>query len=189
MTNILAAQSAEMRAKAETLLQQADWLLCESWNERMWSDGEPIDPSPTIDQAINGGLSWLETFCFLVFGEVSASLTFRILAVSREVADLYCRPTQLCHQRCETPIGDGRPAVKTGADRNVASTFDQIAGFRAVKVDLRGGVRRFWSAKRSSVSQDGVVGQRALLKSRSQGGAGAKLVAIKSTKARTFAGG
>jgi hypothetical protein len=22
----------------------------------MWSDGEPIDPSPTIDQAINGGL-------------------------------------------------------------------------------------------------------------------------------------
>ena len=41
MTNILAAQSAEVRAKAETLLQQADRLLCESWNERMWSDGEP----------------------------------------------------------------------------------------------------------------------------------------------------
>src|ERR1700753_508148 len=53
-TGILAAQSAEMRAKAETMLQQADRLLCESWNERMWSDGEPIDPSPTIDQAING---------------------------------------------------------------------------------------------------------------------------------------
>jgi hypothetical protein len=52
-----------MRAKAETLLQQADRLLCESWNERMWSDGEPIDPSPTIDQAINGGFSWLEIRC------------------------------------------------------------------------------------------------------------------------------
>jgi hypothetical protein len=63
MTNILAAQSAEMRVKAETLLQQADRLLCESWNERMWSDGEPIDPSPTIDQAINGGFSWLEIRC------------------------------------------------------------------------------------------------------------------------------
>ena len=37
MTNILATQSAEMRAKAETMLQQADRLLCESWNERMWS--------------------------------------------------------------------------------------------------------------------------------------------------------
>jgi len=51
MTGILAAQSAEMRAKGEALIQQADKLLCESWNERMWSDGEPIDPSPTIDQA------------------------------------------------------------------------------------------------------------------------------------------
>jgi hypothetical protein len=60
MTGILAAQSAEMRAKADTMLQQADRLLCESWNERMWSDGEPIDPSPTIDQAINGGFPWLE---------------------------------------------------------------------------------------------------------------------------------
>jgi hypothetical protein len=55
MTNILAAQSAEMRAKGEAMIQQADKLLCESWNERMWSDGEPIDPSPTIDQAVNGG--------------------------------------------------------------------------------------------------------------------------------------
>ena len=63
MTNILAAQSAEMRAKAETMLQQADRLLCESWNERMWSDGEPIDPSPTVDQAINGGYPWLEIEC------------------------------------------------------------------------------------------------------------------------------
>jgi hypothetical protein len=50
MTNILAAQSVEMRTKAEAMLQQADRLLCESWNERMWADGEPIDPSPTIDQ-------------------------------------------------------------------------------------------------------------------------------------------
>jgi hypothetical protein len=55
MTTILAAQSAELRAKSETLLKQADRLLCESWNERMWADGAPIDRSPTIEQAINGG--------------------------------------------------------------------------------------------------------------------------------------
>src|ERR1700722_17182301 len=60
---ILAAQSAEMRAKGEALIQQADKLFCESWNERMWSDGEPIDPSPTIDRAINGGFAWLEIQC------------------------------------------------------------------------------------------------------------------------------
>jgi putative SOS response-associated peptidase YedK len=29
----------------------------------MWSDGEPIDPSPTIDQAVNGGFPWLEIRC------------------------------------------------------------------------------------------------------------------------------
>ena len=63
MTTIRAAPSAEARAKGEALIKQADRLLCESWNERMWSDGEPIDPSPTIDQAINGGFAWLEIQC------------------------------------------------------------------------------------------------------------------------------
>jgi len=62
-TGILAAQSVEMRAKGAALIQQADRLLCESWNERMWSDGDPIDPSPTVDQAINGGFPWLEIQC------------------------------------------------------------------------------------------------------------------------------
>ena len=65
MSNMLAAQSSEMRAKGEAMIQQADRLLCESWNERMWSDGEPIDPSPTIDQAVNGGFPWLEIRCAL----------------------------------------------------------------------------------------------------------------------------
>src|SRR3981189_3056396 len=50
-------------AKAGTMLRQADRRLCESWNERMWSDGEPIDPSPTIDQAIKGGFPWLKIQC------------------------------------------------------------------------------------------------------------------------------
>ena len=63
MTNILAAQSAETRAKGEAMIQTADKLLCESWNERMWADGEPIDPSPSIDHAINGGFPWLEIEC------------------------------------------------------------------------------------------------------------------------------
>src|SRR3979411_2185211 len=63
MTNILAAQSVEMRAKAEPMLPQDDKLLYELWSERMGADGEPIDPSPTIDQAVNGGFPWLEIRC------------------------------------------------------------------------------------------------------------------------------
>lgn len=63
MTTILAAQSAEARAEGEALIRRADKLLCESWNERMWADGGPIDPSPTIDQALNAGCPWLEIEC------------------------------------------------------------------------------------------------------------------------------
>jgi phage FluMu protein Com len=63
MTGILAAQSDELRAKGDALIRQADRLLAESWNERMWADGEPIDPSPTVDQAINGGYPWLQIQC------------------------------------------------------------------------------------------------------------------------------
>jgi hypothetical protein len=41
MASIVAAQSAEMRARDGAMIQQADKLLCESWTERMWSDGGP----------------------------------------------------------------------------------------------------------------------------------------------------
>lgn len=63
MTTILATQSAAARAKGEALIREADKLLAESWNERMWANGGPIDPSLTVDQAINGGYAWLEIEC------------------------------------------------------------------------------------------------------------------------------
>jgi hypothetical protein len=63
MTTILAGQAADTRAKGEALIRQADKLLCESWNEKMWADGGPVDPSPMIDQAVNGGYGWLQIEC------------------------------------------------------------------------------------------------------------------------------
>jgi hypothetical protein len=63
VTLMLARQSDDLRAQGEALIREADKLACESWNERMWADGEPIDPSPTVDQAINGGFPWLEIEC------------------------------------------------------------------------------------------------------------------------------
>jgi hypothetical protein len=63
MTRIFAERSAEKRREGEALIREADKLSCESWNEKMWSDGGPIDPSPTIDQAINGGFPFLEIKC------------------------------------------------------------------------------------------------------------------------------
>ena len=52
-----------MRAAGEAMIREADDLLCQSWNERMWPDGEPVDPSPTVDQAINGGYPGLKIAC------------------------------------------------------------------------------------------------------------------------------
>jgi hypothetical protein len=63
MTKIFAERAAEKRRLGEALIREADNLACQSWNERMWSDSGPIDPSPTIDQAINGGFPWLEIEC------------------------------------------------------------------------------------------------------------------------------
>jgi hypothetical protein len=65
MTHIFAERAAEKRREGEALIREADNLACQSWNEKMWSDGGPIDPSPTIDQAINGGyrLHWPSLYC------------------------------------------------------------------------------------------------------------------------------
>jgi hypothetical protein len=63
MTKIFAERSAEKRREGEALIREADDLACQSWNEKMWSDGGPVDPSPTVDQAINGGFPWLEIEC------------------------------------------------------------------------------------------------------------------------------
>ena len=60
MTGILSERAAEKRRIGAALMREADVLACQSWNERMWSNVGPVDPSPTIDQAISGGYPWLE---------------------------------------------------------------------------------------------------------------------------------
>jgi hypothetical protein len=42
MTKIFADRSAEKRRESEALIREAD-NLCQSWNERMWSDGGPSE--------------------------------------------------------------------------------------------------------------------------------------------------
>jgi hypothetical protein len=118
MTRILAAQSAEMRAKGKALIQQADKLLCESWNERMWSDGEPIDPSPTIDQAINGGFPWLEIQCAKV-QDPKRCRSRGIAAPTDDLRARSCQPAALSKVRQDgaAPVGDLAPAWLAAAPR------------------------------------------------------------------------
>jgi hypothetical protein len=43
MTHIFAERSSEKRREGEALIREADNLACQSWNEKMWSDGGPIE--------------------------------------------------------------------------------------------------------------------------------------------------
>ncbi len=48
------------REAAEKAIRDADRAEAEAWSIRMEGYGGPAQPSPTIAQCLNGGLSWLE---------------------------------------------------------------------------------------------------------------------------------
>jgi hypothetical protein len=59
---------ADIRAKsareeARKAAREADRAEAEAWSIRMEGYGGPAQPSPTIGQCLNGGLSWLEVEC------------------------------------------------------------------------------------------------------------------------------
>jgi hypothetical protein len=98
MARILGERAADKRRAGNALIREADDLLCQSWNERMWSDGGPIDPSPTIDQAINGSFPWLEIKCSRCKTPRSVDLATLKHAATTCVHDLVSR---LICQRCK----------------------------------------------------------------------------------------
>lgn len=104
MTGILAARAAEKRAAGEALLREADDLACQSWNERMWADSGPIDPSPTIDRALNGGYAWLEIACARCKRPRSVDLAALPHATTTCIHDLHPRPRHPATLR-EVPKG------------------------------------------------------------------------------------
>ena len=110
MTRIFAERSAEKRREGEALIREADNLACQSWNEKMWSDGGPIDPSPTIDQAINGVTHGLRSSA----------------RVARHRATLIYAPCPTSRQPASTisPVGS---CVRSARRRRPAATLLQLA--------------------------------------------------------------
>ena len=51
------------REAAQKAIREADRAEAEAWSIRMEGYGGPAQPSPTIAQCLNGGLSWLEVEC------------------------------------------------------------------------------------------------------------------------------
>jgi hypothetical protein len=118
MTRIFAERSAEKRREGEALIREADNLACQSWNERMWSDGGPIDPSPTIDQAINGGYPWLEIKCSRCLSPRDVDLCALPHVPTTCVHDLAGRLVcQKCKKAGEAPGCNAAPASAAPATR------------------------------------------------------------------------
>lgn len=105
MTHIYAQQSIEKRAQGEQLIREADSLFCQSWNERMWSEGGPAQPSPTIGQALNAGFGFLEVICTRCRKRLSVDLAKLKQPADR---DIWILEASLRHRRCrrrnETPF-------------------------------------------------------------------------------------
>jgi len=55
-------QVADAHAAADAQLRQAHFLSCEEWNARQFIGGDAA-PSPTIADAIHGGVEMLEVRC------------------------------------------------------------------------------------------------------------------------------
>ena len=58
--------SASVRAATERAAEarrEADQLACETWNKRMLGFQRPVQPSPTLSDALNAGYRYLEVRC------------------------------------------------------------------------------------------------------------------------------
>src|ERR1700760_3487026 len=107
VTTVLARRSAELRAEGEALIRKADCLACQSWNEKMWADGGPIDPSPLVDQAINGGYPWLKIECSRCKTHRDVDLAALPHSTTTSIHDLASR------LRCRKCAGAGRQPAAT----------------------------------------------------------------------------
>lgn len=133
MTTLLATRSSEKRTAGEALIREADDLLCQSWNEKMWAAGGPIDPSPSIDQAINAGYPWLEIRCSRCKAPRAVDLGALRYVPSTMVHDLAGR---LRCVKCARQKASGRAAavVATLPNRRRAMTDATAEAARLMKV-------------------------------------------------------
>ena len=51
------------REEANKAIRDADRAEARAWSIRMEGYGGPSQPSPTIEQCLNGGMGWLEVEC------------------------------------------------------------------------------------------------------------------------------
>lgn len=114
VSRMLESASIEKRAAGVKLIREADDLACQSWNERMWSEGGPAQPSPTIRQALNADFRWLEVLCTRCQRRLSVDLGL----IKRPAdTDIHQLENSLRHESCrrrgETPFTILKQLAKT----------------------------------------------------------------------------
>ena len=80
----ITAEAARQRAKEAA--READRAEVYAWSIRTEGYGGPAQPSPTIGQCLNGGLSWLEVECNRC--KTRASLPLSAIRRPRDLAEL-----------------------------------------------------------------------------------------------------
>jgi hypothetical protein len=114
VSNMLENASIEKRAAGEQLIREADDLSCQSWNERMWSEGGPAQPSPTIGQALNADYRWLEVLCTRCRKRLSVDLSIIKRPADTEIHQLEnSLRHEACRRRGETPFTILKQLAKT----------------------------------------------------------------------------
>jgi len=111
--HMLESASIKKRAAGEKLIREADDLACQSWNERMWSEGGPAQPSPTIGQALNADYRWLEVQRTRCRKRLSVDLS----AIRPSHTEIHQLENSLRHEACrrrgETPFAILKQLAKT----------------------------------------------------------------------------
>jgi hypothetical protein len=76
--------------RAKDPRKQANRLACETWNKRMLALKGPAQPSPTLGDAINAGLSYLEVKCLGCSTHQTVALDIVRRPKSTPVRELEC---------------------------------------------------------------------------------------------------
>lgn len=93
-------------ARVDAAYHTAHQLLCKEWNTRQFLGG-PVEPSPTLNQAIHGGCVYLEVRCKRCGHESLVDLRLVVWPRSKTIHTLakvlHC---QECRNERKTPTAD-----------------------------------------------------------------------------------
>ena len=96
---------ASVRAASEQAAEARKTVACEAWNKRMLGFEGPAQPSPTLDDALNAGYSYLEVRCLGCDTHQTVALDIvrrpKLTPIHEQERYMRCKDTgESRHRRC-----------------------------------------------------------------------------------------